>query len=149
MLSEDVAAFLQSGVAIMVATRDGKLVPDLVRGFGAVVDPDRATVTLYLPDAVNARALGNLKADPRIAAVFCRPRDYQTYQIKGRCIGTRPAGSVDRELQRRYCEEFFQAVREVGLAHPERWRYSPSTAVELRVEEVFDQTPGPHAGTRR
>jgi hypothetical protein len=148
MLSEDVAAFLQSGVAIMLATTDGHL-PELVRACGAVVDPDRTTVTLYVPDSIGARSLESLEKHRRLAAVFTRPCDYMSLQIKGRYLGSRKTGSVDRELQRRYREEFFQAVRDVGLVRPERMIFASNLAIELRVEEIFDQTPGPRAGERR
>jgi hypothetical protein len=148
MLSEDVADFLQSGVAIILATVDGEL-PELWRASGAVVDPDRTTVTLYLPDSFGAAALEKLEQHPRVAAVFTRPSDYMSLQVKGTFTCLRKAGSVDRELQRRYREEFFRAVREVGLVRPERMIFSSSVAIELRVEEVFDQTPGPGAGERR
>jgi hypothetical protein len=142
MLSEEVADLIQTGVAMVISTSDPHNKPALVRGFGAVVDPNRTQITIYVPEVPGRRTLQNLETNPRLAVVFVRTSDYLAYQVKGRCLAVRACGSVDRELQRRYLEQFYQAVREVGLVDPERWAPGPTTAVEFAVEAVFDQTPG-------
>jgi hypothetical protein len=150
MLSEAQAAFVQGDVMICLATRDDALRPEVTRAFGAAVDPDRTTLTIYVPTAYSARTLANLRAHPELAVVFCRPLDYQTLQLKGRCVGVRPTSSADRALVQRYRELAFTALAEIGLPRciSDRWVTQPAVAVELRVHEAYKQTPGPGAGER-
>jgi hypothetical protein len=81
VLSAEQAAFVQGDVTILLASRDERLICEVVRVFGAVVDRDRMHITLYLPDATSERTLANARNHPRLAAVFACPLNYQTLQI--------------------------------------------------------------------
>lgn len=143
MLTGDQAAFVQSEVVILLASADESLVCDVVRVFGATVDPDLTIVTLYVPEAANGRTLANARKHPRLAAVFGSLLDYRTLQIKGTCVGVRPETSADRAVVQRYRDALLATVEKVGRPRlASRWGVSlPCTALELRTEEIYGLTP--------
>jgi hypothetical protein len=148
VLTAEQAAFVQGDVDIFLASRDEELVCDVVRVFGAVVDPDGKVVTLYLPDATSGRTLANARKHPRLAAVFANLLDYRTLQIKGTCMDVRPATSADRGMVQRYREAYLATAQKIGLLSElaSRWVSLPCTALELRAEEIYGQSPTPGAG---
>jgi hypothetical protein len=83
---------VESGVSILVGTRDEQLRPVSVRGVGARVSSDRRSVTVYLPEATSQKPVENLRANGEIAVAFSRPFDNLAVQIKGRCSRVALAG---------------------------------------------------------
>jgi hypothetical protein len=144
------AALMQEGVSILVGTADAARVPNVVRAHGAfVTDAEHDLITLYVPEATGQEAFANLRAVPKIAVTFGRPRDYVALQAKGDCVALRPGNAVDRELIRRYIEAFIEANRPFGIEPQLRhWVSWPAIAIEVRVTAIFKQTPGPGAGER-
>jgi hypothetical protein len=148
-LPADLADFLQSGVSILVGTRDSELRPAATRGMGASIDPECRTLTLYLPEATAERTLANLRDNGRIAMTFSRAIDHRSIQIKGKCTLIRAATAAERAVQGRYLELLIESFTLIGLPRREleRATYWPSFAVEVAVGELYEQTPGPQAGS--
>jgi hypothetical protein len=150
ILGEDVAAFLVGGVAIVVATRDDELRPEIARGWGPAVAEDRASVTLCVGVAPDSRTRANLEGNGAVAATFSQPSTYRTVQLKGGAVDvTEPDGKQLARVQE-HLEAFVDEVRQVGL-EPDRGRalLEPELlAVTFDVRELYDQTPGPNAGAR-
>jgi len=88
-LPADLAEFLESGISILVGTRDAGLRPATVRAMGAAVQREARSLTLYVPDATGGQTLANLRDNGQIAATFSRAIDHRTIQVKGRCTGIR------------------------------------------------------------
>lgn len=149
-LSRDLIEFLESGVSVLVGTRDAKLRPEALRAYGVVVAPDRSRLTVYVPDALAARTLANIADNHSLAITFSRPIDHRTLQVKGAVRATRASGPEDRAIQERYLAAFVEQLYCVHIprALTRRLQYFPSTAVELEITDVFMQTPGPGAGRR-
>jgi len=148
VIPPDLVPFLESGVSILVGTRDEHLRPDGVRGVGVRVEADGREVTVFLAEPPAAGCLGNLAANGRVAVAFSRPVDHRSVQLKGQVVGMRAAGKADREAIDRYRGLLIAALGEVGLS-PRlvgRIRMAPCRAVRFRVEAVYEQTPGPGAG---
>lgn len=147
-LSEELVAFVESGVSIQVGTRDSALVPDALRAVGARVTDDRNRLDVYLPDATCAQALANLRDNGRVAVCFSRVEDHRTIQIKGRMLELAPAEEGERGVIDSYRAEFAQKLAFVGLPPRLSFRISswPCHRVRLAVETIWVQTPGPGAG---
>lgn len=98
--------------------------------------------------------LENLRDNGRFSATIEQIGPHETYQFKGTCIGSRPAGPGDLECWERARERFAVAVKAVdprlGLTHEQKRDYiaPPEVAIRMRVDEIFLQTPGPGAGRR-
>lgn len=145
-LSDELRGFLQSGLAIVVATRDDELRPEIARGWGLELDRDRATLCLGVPPGSRSRA--NLEANGAVAVTCSRPSTYRTVQLKGASVELREPDERQRTLVRRHLEAFVEEVRAVGV-RPEGARTFLGTdlcSVTFVVHEVYDQTPGEQAG---
>lgn len=149
-LDDDVLELLGSGVDVIVATRDGQLVPECAVGMGLRVDPDRRRVTVFVARTLVGPTLQNLEDNGQIAVTFCRPIDHRTVQLKGRYLGVRDSGPADRDVQERYRGAFAEQLAPLGVprAVTRRFAWWPSVAIEFEVQEAFTQTPGPDAGMR-
>jgi hypothetical protein len=149
-LTEDLRQFLAGPVSIAVATQDGALHPDCTRALAIRPGPGPNQVTVWLPTPIAERACSNLGRDPRIAVGASRPTTHQTFQLKGRAVRVAPGGDDARAIIDGCFEAFTQEALQVGmprrlLDRVVRW---PVVEVEVEVEDVFDQTPGPGAGGR-
>lgn len=149
-ISPELTELMESGVSILVGTRDAKLRPECVRAVGARIHAGGESLTVYLPEAVALRTLKNLDDNGQVAVTFSRPIDHRTIQVKGTCLGVRPAGEEDRLLQEDYLAALREQLQLVGLPRvvTRRMRWWPSVAVRVSVRELFQQTPGPQAGAR-
>ena len=149
-LPAELAEFLESGVSILVATRDARLRPATLRAMGARVQREASLMTVYIPESTGGQTLANLKDNGQLAATFSRAIDHRTIQVKGRCKDIRRSNAQDREVQERYRRLFLEALEILGLprVRTERVVYWPSFAVDVAVAELFEQTPGPQAGSR-
>jgi hypothetical protein len=74
----------------------------------------------------------------------------QSKQIKGRAIAVEPPNDHDRGLIELHVEGFFGAVESVDGIPRELLRYLVADdfdMVTVEVAEMYDQTPGPTAGS--
>jgi len=149
-LSEELVEFIESGVSMLVGTRDAALRPRVQRAVGAVVAPDRESLTVYLTRQISEETLANLRDNGLIALTSSRPYDHRSIQIKGRLLAIRDSVEADRAHQERYLAGFVEHVYIVGLPRSvmRQLRIFPSVAVTMTAEDVFVQTPGPGAGRR-
>ncbi len=148
MFSLDNVAFLESGCALIVAVVDTDLHPRANRGWGLDVLPDDR-VRLLL-DADDVTTLDHLAAHDAIAITATSVRDLHSMQLKGHCSAIDVATPEDRIRADRYCADFFTDVVETdGFARRLLQRLVPAEFVAciVRVDAVYDQTPGPAAGS--
>jgi hypothetical protein len=150
MIPHPILELLQTGVTVMVGTRDAALMPECTRGWGIRVEEDRRTVTLFLTELSSEKTLANLRDNGLVAVTCSRPTDHATCQLKGRVRRIRPAGSRDRATQVRWRRAFLDELVAVGVPAElaEALIMEPALAVEVTVTDVFSQTPGPGAGEK-
>jgi hypothetical protein len=144
---EDVV-FLESGCALIVAVVDADLRPRANRGWGLDVLAE-GDVRLLL-DADDVTTLDHLVQRDAIAITATSVRDLHSMQLKGHCRRIEAATPADRIRADRYCASFFTDVVETdGFARGLLQRLVPAAYVAciVRIDAVFDQTPGPAAGT--
>lgn len=148
MIGSELQAFLESGVSVLVGTRDRLLVPEGARGFGVRVLPGGTEIEVFVPDAWGERTLANLADNGRIAVSVAQPEDHRSVQVKGAMIAIRPGSEAERAAIDRYREALIAKFSVIGyppsLFH--RLNVWPCHVVRLRVEALFEQTPGPRAG---
>jgi len=146
-IPSELVEFLESGIGILVGTRDARLQPEVARALGARVEADGRELVVFLPVATSARTLTNAHENGRLAVCFSAT-DHRSYQIKGRLAEVREAGPEDRRLIERYRAGLAQHYGHVGMPPVLTYRIThwPAHAMRLAVEAVFLQTPGPGAG---
>ena len=153
-ITAELKAFLESGVSVLVGTRDSGLVPEITRAWGPRVSRARRSISLCFAMAAGRRTLDNLRDNGRVAAAFSLPTNYKTIQLKGRCIETTEPNRLDLSAIRRHRDSFARLTEGIGVprlfteALWQRELTDSPAMVRIRfvAEQVFDQTPGPDAG---
>ncbi len=147
-LPEGLTTFLTGGVALVVATRSSALVPELSRAWGTEVAPDGASLTLCVGAPTGSTTRANLHLGSPIAATFSSPSTYRTVQIKGDIQAVRKPTPEQVLRVNTHVAAFCIEVAPFGVppANVRRWVDLDLLAVTFVAREVFDQTPGQHAG---
>jgi hypothetical protein len=157
VIDDALKAFLESGVSIVIGTRDEGLVPEIVRAWGLHVSRDRRRVRLSVPDATSVRTRTNLVTNSHIAVSCSLPSNYETVQLKGRHLRTTSPSADDLLRLERHRESFASVNESFGIprARVEAFWQRELTGsplfvtIHFVVQAVFNQTPGPTAGAPR
>jgi len=150
MLSPRLQRCLEPGLSIIVGSVDAQGAPVCCRAYALRSADDLETVTVYMPVATSHETIQALATTGRLAIGATYPADHSATQLKGVAIETRLAREDEaafvREQLRVYCDVL--AVFGVAKRLSTRATVWPAFAVTMRVEEIYDQTPGPKAGGR-
>jgi hypothetical protein len=149
LIPDEAASMITAGrCSMVVGTRDARLEPHFVRALGAAVHDDRAQLTFFVPRVLAAPVIRDLEDNGRIAFQLVDAPTFHAFQLKGRLVAHRDASPDEEALQLAYRESMAAAARSVGIpdGHWLYYVYNPAVAITFRVEEVFNQTPGPGAG---
>lgn len=148
MITPELAAFLESGVSVLVGTRDARLVSECQRALGVRVEPDGQHFVVFVPCAVGERIVADARATGRIAVCFARVEDHHSIQLKGSVAEIREAQAPERAQIERYRNAFADVLAVIGMprALTLRMAHWPCWAIRVRVDASFVQTPGPGAG---
>ncbi len=139
-------------MGFFLGTRDDRLRPSVTWISGVIAEAATDEITMYVADAYGAVALRNLE-DNGMAALECgHGPGHESYQFKGRFIDAKPSTEQDVAVQElyktkavaRFTKEYGEPAGGIfaGIV------FHPSTAIRFKVTEIFDQTPGPNAGSR-
>ena len=148
LLTVELADFLESGVSILVGTRDAAMRPSCVRAVGARLDRTRAVLTIVVPESTSQRIVADVRDNGLVAVTFSRPIDHRSVQAKGTCTDLRAGGELERAIAERYRVAFFEQLEAVGLPRrtSRRMAWWPAVGIDVAIEALFVQTPGPLAG---
>lgn len=149
MFASEFISMIEAGAGLIVGavTPDGA--PRGVRAWAAwVVDPveQRVRVVFTGDDPDVAGSLEGRK----VAVTAANVRNLRSVQLKGRVVTVEDPTPADLEITERQVERFFTAVHEIDGNPMELLRsLLPVTqlALEMVVDEQYDQTPGPTAGS--
>jgi hypothetical protein len=147
-LDDDMAGFIQQGLAIHIGTRNERLEPNGARVAAVTVDDDRQHVVAYVPAVSAPRVLRDLEANGQGALAFARPVDDRASQVKGAYVESWTATESERQVVDAQIQGAIGQLEAVGIPRSAmvNWAMWPCVAIRLRVNAVFDQTPGPKAG---
>ncbi|HEX2055449.1 MAG TPA: hypothetical protein VHF07_03075 [Nitrospiraceae bacterium] len=150
MIPPSIVELLQTGVSVVVGTRDAALMPECTRAWGIRVGKDRVSVTIYLTESISRQTLKNLDDNGLIAISCTRPTDHVACQLKGRVRQIRQAAKRDVEQSRAWHRDFVQELVAIGVPPSlgEAWITEPALAVDVDVTDMFHQTPGPGTGEK-
>ena len=141
------AELLSTGVGILVATRSADLKPAITRGWGPLLDGRRLELSVTAPSG--SETIANLESMGVIAVTASRPTTYSTMQMRG-VIDHLGAPTEDQRARvQSHLETFYVEVATLGVqAGVKNLFLGDLHVVNFTVEELYDQTPGPTAGTR-
>jgi hypothetical protein len=149
MVEPDLRAFLEGGLGIHIGTRTSRLEPNGARALAVKVEDDRLHLIVYLADVAARRVVPDLRANSAIAVGFARPIDERACQIKGIFVEVRPAAGDERRLVEEQVDGFRTNLEHIGIPRigTSGWITWPAVAIRFRATTIFEQTPGPDAGT--
>jgi xanthine/CO dehydrogenase XdhC/CoxF family maturation factor len=146
--ADELMSILENGAGLVVGTVSADGTPRADRAWAAsVVDADSRRIR-FVMSADDAAVVGNLQSG-RVSLNGADVRTYQSIQLKGRPVVVEVPTATDVDLARHQSETFFEAVHLTDGNPVEALRRMlplQMVAVEMIVEESFDQTPGPSAG---
>jgi hypothetical protein len=143
-----IAAFLDSGVSMVGASANYELVPEAFRMWGASLGDDGVLRALVSSDA--GETFERLAEGTLLCMTFTDVLNLRSMQVKGRSLRAAEApGPVDLALMERYQELLSPKSRLNGTPPALLASIRPRSVfvVSIVVEEAYDQTPGPSAGT--
>lgn len=147
-LTPQIESLIVGPVMIVIGTDCASGWPTIGRALGArMVDSHR--LDLVYSASRHPDIARDLAAYERIAVTIARVTDYSSCQIKGRAT-SHAAEAADDALAhayRRRLTDFFVTAG-TSLAAIDEWIGGTDLrCVRIAVTEVYDQTPGPQAGT--
>jgi hypothetical protein len=153
LLDEEHAAFIQSGVSMLAASRDATNAPKLARALGCRVSPDRRRVAVFLAASQAVEVLAAIRATGTVAVGFNLPSTHRSLQLKGTDAVVSPLEAGDLEIAARYAAAFVDDIQLLGYdARLGRALLASEpaelVAVGFTPSSAFVQTPGPRAGAR-
>jgi hypothetical protein len=148
MINEELAAFLEEGIAIQLGTRNLHLEPSGARVVAVAVDADGTHLVAYVPEAAARHVVPDLESNGQAALVFARPPDERACQVKGIFAGARAATADERAAVLAQWDRWLDRLTTIGCPRAafEHWETWPAVAIRVRVNAIFNQTPGPGAG---
>ena len=149
MIDPQLRAFLEGGLSIHIASRTARLEPNGARASAVRVEGDDLHLVVYVPEVAAGRVVPDLRANGAAAVSFARPVDDRACQIKGIFVGARPAEDAERALVEQQSLGFRANLEQIGIPRVVTtglviW---PSVAIRLRATAIFEQSPGPAAGS--
>lgn len=148
VMTDEFVAYLESGLSITVGTRDGALNPNGARAYAIKIHDDRVHLTAFLFARAAPAILQDLESHPEVALALDRPSDSRACQLKGRFVSSRRGRAAERPEIERQVNGFLRELEMLGIprAMTEGWKFWPSVAIDVRITDIFEQTPGPGAG---
>lgn len=150
MIDPDIVELMESPCSLIVGTVDADGLPDATRAWGVQVLDGATMVRLLL--AENARVTAaNLRSTKRIALTATDFATLESVQVKGIAVTVEAASDIDRVRFERFWNDCACTLHELdGTPVDTIRRMVPSGvfACVMTVDEIFNQTPGPEAGTR-
>lgn len=150
-LPPQMVAMMAAGVSVLVASRDERLRPSVMRAMGSHVDAAAGTVTVFLSRRQSADLLRDIERSGQVAVMFSQPSTHLSVQLKASRVQVRPAAAADRAILERYVAAMEREIEAVG--YPTRLvramlssQLDDLVALGFQPEQVFEQTPGPRAG---
>lgn len=144
MLDDELVRFLQGGCALIVCTLDPDGEPFASRAWGLTVLSAEDPVRVRLLATPDVSALG------RIAITGTDVPTLRSTQLKGCIVASEPGNDLDAAKSRKYTDAFYSDV-ELSDRVPrdllDRMTPTDFLALTVEVEEMFNQTPGPRAGS--
>jgi hypothetical protein len=151
MIPGDVAHFLESATVAMGGSRDKNLVPHVHKISGWAVGSDQKTLTCLISQGFTEDLIPSLENNAQFALTVCEVPSHETYQFKGTCLGSRAVNESDQMIYEQFQRRFAERVHTL-FGFPEdlvrAFIPPPSMVLDLAVQEIFVQTPGPRAGRR-
>jgi hypothetical protein len=146
----DLQDLLCAGVAVIVATRDQELRPELSRAWGPKLSQSGTRLRVCVEAGQGSAMATNLAAGSPVAAMVSRLTSHAAIQVKGLPIDVCAPTSERLERVAEHIDRFVAEGEQVGM--PEAFARGlvghELLDVTIEIEQRTDETPGPNTGRR-
>jgi hypothetical protein len=144
----DIADLVNQGVAVIVATRDEALRPELSRAWAPALSDDGERLTVCVEAAPDSAMARNLASGSPLAAMIARLSVRTTVQLKGPVVEVAAPTAARLDAVAAHVEGFVAETAVVGVpASIAQALVGPDLmTVTIEVTERLDDTPGPDTG---
>jgi hypothetical protein len=149
MIPKEVIDVTNSQYFAYLGSRDGQLAPTVRMTWGVDFAADEDIATSFVIQAQYEQMLNNFQQNGRIALSYSDLSTHVAYQLKGHFLQARPLTEEEVALQQQYRREIINFLTEFAGYPEERLNvvaHLADLAIDLKVEKIFNQTPGPGAG---
>jgi hypothetical protein len=148
MIPDNLIEFIHGNTFIYIGARNEKKQTTVNRVLGAKVNSDADSFTCFIPKAVADKLVSYLETCNKAAVIMGTLPSNEAFQFKGTCTSIRVANDGELAYMQVYLDKMSAHGKQFGI--PEElfgdFVVDPSIAVTLKVEEIYDSTPGPGAG---
>lgn len=144
-----IACFIEGPVLTTLATRDVENRPMIARGSGGRIPTAPHRVEIAISAWLWPETIANLRDNGALATTFVDPESYRAFQLKGRAT-LRAADADDCSRAGAYVVQVGQRLADLGVERSAIgfWLTARDIVIAtLEVDRIFEQTPGPRAGT--
>lgn len=152
LIDDELAAFMQGGISLNLAARDGRMMPSVARALGCRVTGNGRSVRILVSQQQAAQVLADVRETGMLAVVVSEPASHRTFQLKGGRARIEAPGAEDLLAVHAYRVSFPAHLE--GLGYPplmiRTFLSCPDedvVAIVFSPDAVFLQTPGSHAGS--
>jgi hypothetical protein len=149
VFNSDVMSILEAGTSLIVGTVGADGEPRATRAFALTIVDDDANRVRVVVSADDPVAVDHLRTGA-IAVTAADVRTLRSVQLKGLVTAVEPPTEEDIETMEEHTALFMQAVAESDghdLGVIRRMLAEQVVSVEFVVDELFNQSPGPGAGS--
>ncbi|MGD0056992.1 MAG: pyridoxamine 5'-phosphate oxidase family protein [Methanomassiliicoccales archaeon] len=130
-MSKDIMEFIINARPGLVATASKDGVPNVApKGSLNVIDEE----TLLFADILPGKTRKNIAENPNVAIAFVDAKTMRGYQIKGKAQSMKNGKVYDETCKR---------IAALPMKLPK-----PDAAVVIKIQEIYNLTPGPDAGKK-
>jgi hypothetical protein len=149
VFSTDVMSILEAGTSLIVGTVGADGEPLATRAFALTIVDEEADLVRFVMSADEPVAVEHLQTGA-IAVTAADVRTLRSVQLKGRITAIEPATEHDLQTMDEHSSLFLQAIADTDGYDPRvsrRMLAERVVSVEFVVDEMFNQSPGPGAGS--
>jgi len=149
MFAAELTTMIESGAGLVIGTAAADGTPRGVRAWGAwIVDPEEQRLRVVFTGD-DQTLVDNLEGR-KVAVTAADVRTVRSVQLKGRVVSVEQPTPADIEITERQTTSFFEGVNATDgnpIELLDVMRPCTHLVIEMIVDEQYDQTPGPTAGT--
>lgn len=139
-----------TGVSMVMSTRDENLWPDLCEVLGLHFNENASKAMLFVSEEHAAKCLSNIKNNGCIAISLSRPCTFQAAQLKGKVANVHAMTAEEKDKSLSWSQRFRKEIQLIGVPNEAAMglRLKADMTIEVDIENIFIQTPGPQAGQK-
>ena len=148
MIPQEVVDLINGPHLGHVGSRDENMIPLTRQCWGEDLRAMKDIIIIYVVQAQFELMLKNFQHNSRISVTLSEPYNHTSYQLKGQFLKARAMTKDDAALQQQHRVNLEGMISSLGYSKEQAERYvcHADLAIEIKIEKIFNQTPGPRAG---